>query len=77
MLVGRSAQRCQALCDDRTRASMWVFEYGQVIDYNVGSRTSLMGGAADINWYAASGWQDRAQALYDLAAEVDQKLGAK
>lgn len=69
------AIRIQDLLDDRTRANMWVFEYDRVIDYNIGARAFLLGGAMDINWYAASGWRDRTKALFAAAAEVTAALG--
>jgi hypothetical protein len=28
-------------------------------------------------WFLGSGWEDRAEKLFALAAEVQQKLGAK
>jgi hypothetical protein len=71
------AARAQEILDERTRANMWVFEYDNVIDYNIGSRHTLMGGAADINWYGASGWRERTKELYDAAAEVAGALRDK
>ncbi len=68
------ADRAQQMLDDRTRVNMWVFEYDHVIDYNIGARHTLMGGAMDINWYPHSGWKDRAALLYDIAAAVTSAL---
>jgi hypothetical protein len=53
---------------------MWVFEYDHVIDYNVGARHTLMGGAMDINWYPYSGWRDRTALLYNTAARIGDVL---
>ncbi|MCX7804544.1 MAG: DUF4091 domain-containing protein [Planctomycetota bacterium] len=74
---GKLADACQVALDERTRVNMWILEYGQVIDYNVGAWHSMMGGAMDINWYAYSGWEDRAARLFDLAADVEVKIPSR
>jgi hypothetical protein len=68
------AAECQAVLDERTRYIMWVFDYKSMVDYN--HRGSLTpGGPVDVNWYAGSGWQDRAEKLFSAAAEVARALG--
>jgi hypothetical protein len=68
------AARAQDSMDERTRINMYVFEYDHVVDYNRGPIHTLMGGAMDINWYAFSGWRERARLLYNTAAEVAAAL---
>ena len=78
------ANKAQALLDDRIwqelkgfsglqltgRVYTTYLRYGFIFYYNAG-------GGAGSQWYAGSGWQDQAQALYAMAAEVQKKTGQK
>ncbi len=61
------AQRAQVLIDERTRYTAWAL-HQEGNFYNFGSY--LPGGALGWNWYTGSGWQQRLEKLFNIAAEV-------
>ncbi len=65
------AARAQALLDERTRYAMWVFDVSYM-NYNQGGST--LGRPLDLGWFAGSGWQERSEKLYNMAAGVAQAL---
>jgi hypothetical protein len=83
-LGGELADRAQKLLDERVYDELKGFsglqltgriyttytQYKSIFYYNAG-------GAAGSLWFASSGWRDRAQKLYDVAGEVNRKLGVK
>jgi hypothetical protein len=73
------AQRCQVLLDGRTRDALRAVSNLQLTgrDYGTYPQTESTGGVAGNAWYASTGWQRRADALYALAAEVAAKLAEK
>ena len=76
------AAQAQALLDERVWQELKGFsgmqltgriyttynDYGKIFYYNAG-------GEGGSYWYMGSGWQDRAQKLYAMAAEVQQRVG--
>ena len=78
------AGKAQQLLDDRVREELKAFTNlqlggrgGYVARSNYYGVFYSAGGEAGSSWYAASGWQDRAQKLYETAGEVRKKLGTR
>ena len=75
------AGRCQQLLDDRIWQELKAFSDLQLTGRTYATSANNWGygcgGRAGHYWYVSSGWQDRTQRLYDLAAEVTKKLAQK
>jgi hypothetical protein len=75
------AARCQQLLDDRVWQELKAFSDLQLTGRTYATAGNNWyygnGGMPGHYWYSGSGWQDRTQKLYDLAAEVQKKLAAK
>jgi len=72
------AKRSQQLLDDRVWQEQKAFSDLQLTGrtYATSGNNWYYGGGGQAGhlWYAASGWQDRTQALYDLAGEVTKQV---
>jgi hypothetical protein len=68
------ARRAQKLLDDRL---LYMFRGMSVLQLNgpVGSGWYAKGGASGPNWFRGSDWQQRTADLFNLAGEVERKLG--
>jgi hypothetical protein len=75
------AKRCQQLLDDRVWQELKAFSDLQLTGRTYATSSNNWGygcgGVAGHYWYVSSGWQDRTQTLYDLAAEVTKKIAEK
>jgi hypothetical protein len=75
------AEQAQQLLDDRVWQELKAFGDMQLTgrSYATAKDTWVYGcgGTAGHYWYASSGWQDKAQKLYNLAGEVERTLGQK
>jgi len=75
------AEQAQQLLDDRIWQELKAFGDMQLSGraYATAKDTWVYGcgGTAGHYWYASSGWRDNAQKLYNLAGEVERKLGQK
>ena len=75
------AGRCQQMLDDRVWQELKAFSDLQLTGRNYATSANNWGygcgGMAGHYWYVSSGWQERAQTLYDLAAEVTKKIAEK
>ncbi len=67
------AEKCQRILDERTRYNIWVYNRDYV-NYNL-PFSVLPGNALPVTWYSGSGWQQRSQKLFTIAAQVTQALG--
>jgi Glycoside hydrolase 123, catalytic domain/Glycoside hydrolase 123 N-terminal domain len=78
------AAKCQQLLDDRIWQMLKGFSGLQLTgrNYTTYNRYKAIfyynaGGVAGAHWYANSPWQDRQQQLYNLAGEVQRRMGGK
>jgi hypothetical protein len=68
------AERAQEILDDRTRELMWVWMQGQ---FELGGRLAcvLPNSPLPVASYAGSGWQERAERLFCVAADMERASG--
>jgi hypothetical protein len=75
------AQRCQATLDQRIRDILRAISSLQLTGREYASPpvtpTIPVGSPAGNAWYLSTGWQQKADTLYGLAAEVEAKLATK
>ena len=75
------AQQSQQLLDDRVWQELKAFGDMQLTGRSYATARDTWyygcGGTAGHYWYAGSGWRDNAQKLYNLAGEMEGKLGQK
>jgi len=70
------ADRCQAFLIERTHIMLKACTNLQLSLSDIGSSPVVrQGSMAGHAWFVGSGWQDRSERLYRLAAEVTKKLG--
>ena len=63
--------RCQKALLAQMRAAQMCRGAGQKIIHCLSDRTDL-----EANWFMSSGWEQRAEAIFILAGEVEGKAGA-
>jgi hypothetical protein len=73
------ARRCQDVLDQRVRDALRTLSNLQLTgrEYGTFPHTESYGSVAGNAWYVSTGWQQRADTLYGLAAEVAAKLAQK
>lgn len=79
------ARRAQAVLDERTRLTLPFLEQQQIVGFEGRRHIQLNGGEYGFafdgfrallfyQWYPTSGWQQRTEKLYSVAAEVVEAL---